>query len=227
MDREWEPTRRSRTRDRARPSFARVLAGVLVLGGLAGATAAAAAEGRPSSNVESAGAASSDHVVRSRLELAQAALSDGPAGVEVIVTAVDFVDVVEGRGTNTAVDVFFPNGECVATGPIDFRPDGLERAWVTGALTADCFDRDRDLSFTAAVTVDLAWNGFGRPERIPFPGDPSDPCRIHRLERRAVATGTVDLDGPDGGLRATARPTGDPFDGLARQRDVCRFLPGA
>lgn len=204
-------------RARIAPSLlGRALAGAVVVIGLVGLL--------PTTGTAESAESSGGRPLRTRLELAQAGL-EADGGVAVIITAVDFVDAIEGPGTNTAVDVLFPTGECHATGPIDFRPDGLRRAAVAGELIAECFDVEENPSFPATVTVELEWDGFGPVQRIPFPDDPADPCRIHRVERRAVTSGTVTVDGPDGGLVAIARPIGAESDVLVRQRDACRVEP--
>lgn len=160
-------------------------------------------------------------VVRSWSELARGSFEAGP-DTGAIVSAVDFVDAVEGSGTNTAVDVIFPGGECLATGPLDFEPRGLSGARVSGELTAECFDRVQNTSFSADVVVDVAWTGFGPANRVRFPSDPSDPCRTNLVDRQARAVGFVTVDAPDAGLFINASPLGDGFHHLIRQRDVCR-----
>lgn len=159
--------------------------------------------------------------VQSHFELARGALeADGSIGV--VVSAVDYVDAVEGSGTNTAVDVIFPGGECVATGPLDFEPRGMAGARVSGELPAECFDENQDISFSADVVVDVTWTGVGRVQHIRLPSDPSDPCRSDLVEREATAVGFVTISAPDVSLEIYATPAGEGFHHLIRQRDICR-----
>lgn len=158
--------------------------------------------------------------LRSHFELVRGSLeAEGADGV--LISAVDYVDAVEGSGTNTAVDVIFPGGECMATGPLDFEPRGMAGARVSGELSAECFN-ETNISFSAEVVVDVTWTGVGRVQHIRLPSDPSDPCRSDLVEREATAVGFVTISAPDASLEIYATPAGEGFHHLIRQRDVCR-----
>ncbi len=221
-----DATRHVRPARRPRPPTAALARRSTVAGLLAIAVLVGLADPTPGEAPARGAAGAERMVVRSQLEQAQAALSGGEEGeLEVIVTAVDFVDAVQGPGTNTAVDVFFPGGECLAEGPIDVTITSLRRARLTGELPAECAHLS-GLSFVATISVDLEWTGFGLLLRIPPPPrDPADPCIIKRLERRADVVGSVTVDGPAGGLQETAEPADSESNRLASQRDLCRARP--